>query len=150
MPIPIKPINDKGDVKNLFIDYSFLLQQPIKRKMVTASDKDASLLFELWSKGDRQESFDIVKVNSSIKINLQDLMRLKSMGFVIGYGDKIKFTKKGKLVITTMSLGEGSNFEKEKQEKKYTEILAEMSKRGKKGYRIPKFAVNNSNNLKLS
>ena len=58
------------------------------------------------------------------------------------------------MVITTMSLGEQSQFEKKRQNKSYTEILASMDKRGKKGYRSaskdPKFSTNNSNRLDLT
>ena len=71
------------------------------------------------------------------------------MGFLTGGVDEVKLTRSGKIVITTMALGEVNSFAKAKQQKSYTEILASMDKRGKKGYRIPKYAANTSNNLKL-
>ena len=44
---------------------------------------------------------------------------------------------------------EGNKFEKGKKEKNYLEIMASMDKRGKDGYRIPKFCSSNSNNLNV-
>jgi len=148
MPVPIRPLPDnRNDVSGM--DYSFLLQnlQP-KKKTVTASNKDASLLFKLWSTGEKVEE-DVVKINSEIDISSEDIMRLKTMGFLTGGTDEVKFTKKGKIVITTMVLSEESNFNKNKQEKPYTEILANMSKRGKRGYRNAQFATDNTNRLRL-
>lgn len=148
MPVPIRLIPDDGSSKS-GIDYSFLLQNPQpKKKTVTASNKDASLLFKLWSTGEKIEE-DVVKVNSEIDISSEDIMRLKTMGFLTGGTDEVKFTRKGKIVITTMVLSEESNFNKNKQEKPYTEILANMSKRGKKGYRAAQFAADNTNHLRL-
>jgi hypothetical protein len=142
MPIPIKPIED-----NNHIDYSFLLNSyvPSTSKKVFASDNDASLLFKMWAKNDQ----DKIKVSELKDVNARDISRLKTMGFIVADNDEIKLTKKGRIIITTMALGEVNQFEKKKQEKKYTEILASMDKRGKKGYRIPKYATNNDNNIRL-
>ena len=71
------------------------------------------------------------------------------MGFISSVNDEIKITKKGKVIITTMALGEENAFNKKKTPKKYTEILASMNKRNKPGYRIPKFASDNNNRLDL-
>ena len=60
----------------------------------------------------------------------------------------LEITKRGKTIITTMALGEPNKFETSKQQKSYTEILASMDKRGKKGYRTPKYAASNSLNLR--
>ena len=148
MPVPIRPIPyNRNDLSGM--DYSFLLQnQQPSKKTVTASNKDASLLFRLWSTGEKVEE-DVVKINSEINISSDDIMRLKTMGFLTGGTDKVKFTRKGKIVITTMVLSEESNFNKNKQDKPYTEILANMSKRGKKGYRTAQFATDNTNRLRL-
>lgn len=147
MPIPIMPVKNM-EKNNSGIDYSILFNQPVK-KTVTASNDDAALLFELWEKGERGKKQDVIKVNLSEKVTSKDILRLKTMGFITGNQNEIEFTKKGKMVITTMSLGEGSKFEKNKMPKSYTEILASMNKRNKKGYRIPKFAANTSNNLDI-
>ena len=55
MSLPIQKINDSGNIKtessNFSIDYSFLCNLPSiqpQKKIVTASDKDADLLMELW------------------------------------------------------------------------------------------------------
>ena len=109
-------------------------------------------MFELWSKCERGNGPDELKLGST-PVNPRDILRLKSLGFIQGQGDQVQFTKKGKIVITTMSLGEESQFDKKRQDKSYTEILASMSKKNKKGFRIagsdPKFATNNNNRLNL-
>ncbi len=154
MPLPIKYVPDlQREDKNYGIDYSFLVTQPAPKKTVTANNKDAALLFELWSKCERGKGPDDIKIGSSVPVNPRDLLRLKTMGFLAGAGDDLSFTRKGKLVITTMALGEESQFDKKATQKSYSEILASMNKRGKKGFRIagsdPKFATNNTNRLDL-
>ena len=151
MPVPIKSIPDimREKEEQHLMDYSFLAElvpQSTKLKKVTASNKDASLLFEIWSKSEKIND-ESLKVSPSI--NSKDILRLKSRGFLTGNNDEVKLTKKGRMVVTTMALGEPSQFEKDKERKNYNEILASMDKRGKKGYRIPKYAANNSNNLNL-
>ena len=154
MPIPIRYVPDlQREDKNYGIDYSFLATQPSPKKTVTASNKDAALLFELWSKCERGENPDDIKISSTVPVDARDLLRLKTMGFLVGVGDDLCFTRKGKMVITTMALGEESQFDKRATQKSYTEILASMNKRGKKGFRIagsdPQFATNNTNRLDL-
>jgi len=147
MPVPIKYIRDEKS-ENIGIDYSFLLNVPVStnKKTVVANNQDASLLFEIWKNGERNSETDSIKINN---IASKDLLRLKTMGFITGTLSEVKFTRKGKIIITTMALGETSQFENKRQEKKYTEILASMDKRNKPGYRTPKFAANNSNLLNL-
>jgi len=152
MPIPIMsiPDNDREDKPNTTMDYSFLFEHPITaKKKVIASNRDAELLFDLWSKGIKGDYQDSIKVDLSV-ISSSDIMRLKTKGFVTGGSDEIKFTSRGKVVISTMALGENSKFDDKKEEKSYTEILAHNSKRGKAGFRTPKFASNTSNNLNIS
>lgn len=153
MPVPIMRVPDKQQDKNTAIDYSFLLNTPVaSKKTVVASNKDASLLFELWANGETVD--DTIKIKSTPNITSKDILRLKTLGFLVGDVTAVKFTRKGKLVITTMALGEKSEFEKNREQKSYTEILASMNKRGKKGFRTasnePKFAINGSNNLNLN
>jgi len=153
MPVPIKFVPDGRSDNKTNIDYSFLFTNvtPTK-KLVTASDKDASLLFELWDKGEKVEE-DTIKIVDISTITSKDIMRLKTMGFLVGDMNTVKFTRKGKMVITTMALGEPNQFSKQRAKKSYTEILASMNKKGKKGFRIancdPKFAVDNTNRLNL-
>jgi len=146
MPVPIRLIPDKP--RRDTIDYSFLINVPSSpsNKKVTASNKDADVLFQIWHTS-RKNSDDTYTPNSSI--DSEDIKRLKSRGFLVGTSDNLEFTKRGKLIVTTMALGEPNKFGNEKQQKPYTEILASMDKRGKKGYRIPKYATNNSNNIRL-
>jgi hypothetical protein len=148
MPVPIMPVKKSNEPKSTGLDYSILLNyQPPKSKTVVASNKDASLLFDLWSKSEKNND-DIIKVDYKV-MSSQDILRLKSLGFIQGDTEKVKFTKKGKILITTMTLAEESQFDKKRQNKSYTEILASMSLKNKSGYRIPKFASDNNNHLDL-
>jgi hypothetical protein len=158
MPVPIMRVPDDHKNNGTSMDYSFLATEPsIQKKTVTASNKDASLLFELWENGEKSDR-DAIKIKPSPNVTSSDILRLKTLGFLTGDINTVQFTRKGKMVVTTMSLGETNQFEKKRQNKSYTEILASMNKRGKKGYRIasaeekhnPKFAVNNTNHLDLS
>jgi len=152
MPVPIKGNVPYNCQKSTTIDYSFLFNDAPQRKTVIAGNKDASLLFELWQNGEKVN--DAIKINQSKNVTAQDISRLKSLGFLEGDINAVKFTRKGKMVVTTMSLGEKNQFENNKQQKSYTEILASMSKKNKKGFRIassdPKFATDNSNHLDLT
>ena len=149
MPIPIKSIPDKMVEKEYTVDYSFLfnaLEKTSNKKVVMASNRDADLLYQIWLQSEKKED-GTIKVGTDI--NPKDIMRLKANGFVDGDTENIQFTRKGKTVITTMTLAEPNNFAKHKQRKDYNEILASMDKRGKQGYRIPKYASNNTNSLNL-
>ena len=153
MAVPIMRVPDNHKNKATSIDYSFLLNTPVpEKKTVVASNKDASLLFELWENGEQMD--DTIKIKPSPNVTARDILRLKTLGFLMGDINTVKFTRKGKMVITTMSLGETSQFEKRKEKKSYTEILANMSKKGKKGFRMAsneiKFNTNTSNNLDLT
>ena len=153
MPVPIMRVPDKQKDYNTSIDYSFLLNNPVpQKKTVVASNQDASMLFELWENGEKVD--DTIKINPSPNVTAKDILRLKTLGFLVGDLSAVKFTRKGKIVITTMALGEKSQFEKNREPKKYTEILASMNKRGKKGFRTAsdqsKFSIDNSNKLNLN
>ena len=152
MPVPIKPIPDQPRNDKIQPDYSFLMNLVPgstlpKKKMVQASNRDASLLFKIWASGEKSAE-DTIKI-SDLEISSRELMRLKTMGFLTGGTDEVTFTRKGKVIITTMALGETNNFEKKRQQKSYTEILASMSKKGKKGFRTAQYAPNSSNCLDL-
>lgn len=153
MPVPIMPIKDNPKDDNGRNDYSFLLNlsptSAPKKKQVHASNKDASLLFEIWASSDKASKESPIKISEGLGITSREIMRLKTMGFLTGTSSEVKFTGRGKAVITTMALGETNKFEKSRQEKSYTEILASMSKRGKPGYRSAQYSLNNSNSLNL-
>jgi hypothetical protein len=150
MPLPIQKVYDtaSGDPK-LYLDYSLLLHSVPKSntRIVTASDEDADILIRLWTTADKA-SDDVYRLKNS-KITQDDILRLKSHGFLTGSSDEVKFTGKAKAVITTMALGESNALQKNVKKKHYTEIIASMSLKGKSGYRIPKVAANyNLINLK--
>lgn len=151
MPIPINPVGDNTNqnrsAEKTLIDYSWLfsnipeINEKASKKIVTASDKDAEMLMELWLHSEKKDE-STFKVNKETKLSSQDIIRLKSHGLICGGSEDLKLTGRGKAVITTMVLGESNNFLKNQKSKSYTEILASMSKKGKKGYRIPVIANN--------
>jgi len=148
MPLPIQKIHTlekETSDSNFFIDYSLLLNtMPKEKKIVTASDEDAELLIRFWTTADKlSESEEVYRVSNS-KLTNEDILRLKAHGFLTGSSEEVKFTSKAKAVITTMALGESNAFTKQQKKKSYTEIIASMSLKGKKGYRIPKFAANSN------
>ena len=116
MPIPIKPIPDPQREDKNQADYSFLMNlapatASPKKKTVQASNRDASLLFQIWASGEKSND-DTIKISQKLGITSREIMRLKTMGFLTGSSEEVKFTGKGKVVITTMALGETNKFEK--------------------------------------
>ena len=157
MPLPIGKINDesRGAVTEAGagssgIDYSFLTNAPKKDGLkVLASNKDADLLVEIWNETEKIDD-DNYKIKADSKISMDTIQRLKYQGLISGDSKKLSFTGRAKTIITTMALGENNKFLKEQKQKKYTEILASMSVKGKKGYRTPTYAANNNNNLRIN
>lgn len=149
MPIPIRPFENNTTDSNRFVDYSFLAKQIINndKKKVTASNKDAELLMKIWLEAENKDNKFVI--SSDLNLSSRDIMRLKTYGLIAGSSNSLEITERGRKVITVMALGEGNKFEKGKKEKNYLEIMASMDKRGKDGYRIPKFCSSNSNNLNV-
>jgi len=153
MPIPLmtnkKSINTPSNV-----DYSILMNQldkakPHNSKIVTASDKDASLILKLWETGEKVDGNDTFRI-SDPSFNRRDLARLSANGLIQKCEENVfKITRRGKIIITTMALSEPNQFQIKSRRKNYNEILAGMGKKGN-GYRIPKFSSSQSNNLRLS
>lgn len=147
MPVPFRLISDesfysKESGRESLIDISFLAKKmpSIKSKttsnkmVVTAADKNASLLMTLWTKGNTLS--DGTVVTSDTGLTPKDILRLKTYGLVTGGSDRVEITNRGKAIITVMTLGETNAFEKNAMEKSYTEIMASSDKRGKHGYRM--------------
>lgn len=153
MPIPIKPIrdndNDKG-YNGMIMDYSFLanLQQNENKKIVIASNSEADAIVKIWTSGEKtgENKYNIANSN----ISKSDIIKLKSKGLIEGDGNNVAFTNRGRTVITTMALGENNAFLKGQNKKSYKEILASMDKKGKSGYRVPKFSSDTSNGLDIT
>jgi hypothetical protein len=141
MPIPIGLVNQntlqtEPQAEGL-LDISFLANHIPKEASdfsVTVADKDANVLMEIWLNAEKSSN-ETYKV-ANIDVANKELIRLKSRGLLSGNTNEVKFTEKGRKVISTMSLGENNLFLKNRKDKSYTEILASMNKRGKKGYRI--------------
>jgi len=149
MPVPIQKIHSvekESSDSNFFIDYSLLLNTmpKTKKKIVTASDEDAELLVRFWTTAETVNGSDEMFRVPKDKLSNEDILRLKAHGFLTGSTDEVKFTSKAKAVITTMALGESNAFTKMQKKKSYTEIIASMNLKGKKGYRIPKYAANSN------
>lgn len=139
MPLPILPINNNNEENNNsgLLDYSFLFNNNLTKTsgFRVVSNKDADLLMKIWLKGDKKNNFQF-GIDENI-CSKTDVSRLKVNGLVeASAGGGVVFTEKAKKVITTMTLGEQNRFLNSKKEKNYTEILASMDKRGKKGYRV--------------
>jgi hypothetical protein len=152
MPLPIAPIgpgNGHPQENNMFVDYSFLAQKVVENDKikVTASNKDADILMKIWLEAERKGGK--FAVSSDLGLSSRDITRLKTYGLIAGDSESLEITARGKKVITVMALGEGNKFEKGRKEKNYLEIMASMDKRGKDGYRIPKFCSSTSNNLNV-
>jgi hypothetical protein len=149
MPIPIRPFQSPQENNDRYVDYSFLAQQFVKteKRQVTASNKDAETLMKIWLEAESKGEKFII--SSELGLSSHDITRLKTYGLIAGANEDLVITDRGRKVITVMALGEGNKFEKGKTDKNYLEILASMDKRGKSGYRIPKFCSNNSNSLNM-
>jgi hypothetical protein len=141
MPIPIGLVTRNTLQPNFsgygLLDISFLATHMPKEAgniSTTVADKDADALMKIWlhAKKSDKDKYDVVDID----LDNKEILRLKSRGFISGSSKEIKFTSKGKTIISTMSLGESNSFLKSKKNKSYTEILASMNKKGKKGYRI--------------
>ena len=141
MPVPIVPVNVKNDYKNENqkpLELSFLsnyMPKEASYRSYMVSDTDAENIMKIWLKAKKIDK-DTFEVKSISDIDNNIILRLKSRGLISGSTEKVKLTAKGRSVIKTMSLGESNNFLKKRKEKSYTEILANMDKKGKQGYRI--------------
>lgn len=144
MPLPIQKVYDRMSGEgNFYMDYSTLIPIiPEKKKIVVASDQDAELLIKLWAASEKLAD-DVYQIKNS-GISSGDVLRLKAHGFLTGGSEEVKFTGKAKAIITTMVLGEGNKFQKQQKKKSYTEIVASMNLKGKKGYRMPTYAANSN------
>jgi hypothetical protein len=135
MPFPIHLNNSPSENENMSMNYSFLLSNPSNNsKKVTASNREADMVMDLWScslKNDNGEYF----LNEEV-ISHNDFMKLKYSGFINGDKNNFKFTSRAQSIIKIMSLGENNKFLRNQKSKNYTEIMASMNKKGKKGYRI--------------
>jgi len=153
MPIPIATVGSQPEEveNNHFLDFSFLANHvPVKEasfNSVVLADQDADQLMKIWLKSEKVAK-DTFRISSS-EIDNKDLLRLKSRGFLCGGIDEVKFTAKAKTVISMMALGESNNFLKNKKDKSYSEILASVSKKGKKGYRMAEAYDENSHLINL-
>jgi len=158
MPIPIGLVNRntlapaQESALSGMLDVSFLANHMPQKEAsdftVTLSDRDADHVMDIWlhAKQLGKDTFNIAELG----IDNKDIIRLKSRGLIVGGVGQVSFTNKGRTVVKTMTLGENNKFLKSRKKKSYTEILASMDKRGKKGYRMAGVFDENSHLLKLS
>jgi len=121
---PTYPQIDVGMLNNL-------LPKPAKDNRKVSSN-DASLLFRFWKNADEgnNDSYTVPQCFSN-----NDVLRLKSLGFLSGDTDVVKLTARGKEVIKNIVLNEENTYESTRVHKPYTEILAEMDRAKKAGIR---------------
>jgi hypothetical protein len=157
MPLPINLISrnpsEENPKNNNLLDVSFLASNLHQQKEASdysfgLSDRDASHVMNIWLHGKKigKDQFDL----SDVDIDNKDVLRLKTRGLISGGTKEIKITNKGKSVVKTMALGESNKFLNNRKEKSYTEILASMDKRGKRGYRIAGIYDENSHLINLT
>jgi len=155
MPVPINPNGPKKGMEKLanytsLLDVSFLAQSLAgidKNAYVLRGDnKNATLVMQLWTQAKKKDDGRFKLITSS-KFSSYEISQLRSLGMIVGNSESFEFTEKGRKVIKVMALGEENKLRKEKAKKSYTEILASMDKRGKKGYRI---AFSFPNNIRLA
>ena len=143
MPVPIIPQNvdyllrkDK-DKQMTDVDYgkiditelSTLIQKrSLTQEMIKVSDFEAGLLFRLWKDSRCEPSDEILDVPEGFSNN--DILRLKASGLISGDTKKVKFTARGKEVITTMVLSENNVLDKKSSAKPYGQRLAETKPKG--------------------
>ena len=159
MPVPINPAGrfvDQNERRESGLDVSFLasilpeIEKESSKQIITASDKDAGVLMKIWLNANKIEK-DTYQITPEMDISSSDVMRLKTRGLLTGKTDEVKLTPRAKTIVSTMALSESNKFLGEKKQKNYSEILANNDKRGKKGYRVPKFAADSHLlNLKTS
>lgn len=150
MPIPIIPLSHRENKNPSEQQFSSFFNSSLdflsnnhenntNSRKIEASNKDADSLLKIWINGTKLQNgtFDVKNVK---EITSSEIENLKRNGFITMANEKVSFTSRGKLIITTMCLGENNNFLKNKKNVSYKEILASMDKSNKKGYRIPKFA----------
>jgi len=142
MPIPVKRCDnvssmDSIDFSALLNSFNTTLEQTDSSKLnIVASNRDADLLMDIWENSECKN--DDLVIKPGYEVDNSDIIRLKTSGLLTGDSAQISLTKRGKKIITVMLLGEPNNFEKNRQTKKFNEILASINKRGKAGYRIPR------------
>ena len=150
MPIPINPVSspNQGISHNLFYSEVSNLQSGGGRQIKEANNRDASILMDIWLKASKEDDVFVVDDNIAGR---KDIARLKAKGFVSSQfgSQKVSITERGRSIIAVMALGETNKMIKNQKNKPYTEIIASMDKRGKSGYRIPRYASNTSNNLNI-
>lgn len=147
MPIPIM-LNKNPDGNSVQpIDYSFLMQSlNTPNRSVTAGNAEASMIYKMWEVGGNKNR-NSIKITSDMGISDVDIQKLKDRGFIAGSKDDMKLTSRGRSVIVTMILAEPNRFSEASKKKSYTEILASTNAKGK--IRMPKFASNQDNNIRL-
>lgn len=144
--------NTSNSQPNTLNDFSFLVpalpKESKKSQMKLANNKDAEIIMNIWLNAKKCDETGY-KIDNDTNINRRDIIRLKSKGFISEEGDTISFTERGQTVIAVMALGETNKISGDSRQKEYTEILASMQRTKKNGCKTPKYAINQSNNLRF-
>ncbi len=146
MAIPIRLINDHPahqqdsglkDMLNLVPSLLTDISPSIGlNKEAMASDRDAEVLFGLWEQSRiLQEAESVSDRTYEVPSNFpsDDIMRLKTHGFISGDSKEIKFTERAAKVIRSMVLGENNHYQKQAIKKPYSLIMAESKPKRKSG-----------------
>lgn len=149
MPVPIIPQNvdsltrKEREMQTITVDYgkldisdlaNLIQKRSLTQEIIKVSDFEAGLLFRLWKDSKCNSSDETMSVPNGF--SNCDILRLKSSGLISGDTEKVRFTTRGKEVITTMVLSEGNAFDKKSSSKKYEQRVSETKLRG-----TPRLAV---------
>ena len=138
MPIPLRPNGNGVDNGASFPSSGYLSINPSQLSdfinispLITreaAGDKDAGILYSLWEKSTMTKGADRIKDRVYTlpgDFSQNEILRLKTSGFLVKADQGVSFTEKAEQVIQTMVLGEENSFHKDSVKKPYSMILAE-------------------------
>jgi hypothetical protein len=139
MPMPIKTVQELESHKELFdcensfsgiseLQSIFLNEKPIVKAASTADDYDMSMLEKINENEDSlinaASEFATERKAKSLysvprEIGDNDLLRLKTRGYVIGSGRSVSITDKGKEVLKSKWLRESNTFKQNRETEKF-------------------------------
>ncbi|MCX6822094.1 MAG: hypothetical protein NTW30_04940 [Candidatus Aenigmarchaeota archaeon] len=143
MPVPIMPQNVEALMEReragqkVPLDYNMmdlsglsdmLQKQSRSNDMLKVGDNEAKLLFNLWKENDCTSSDNL---NVPKCVSNTDIIRLIASGLISGGIDKVRFTPRGREVITTMVLSEENALSKTSSDKTYEQRTAEVKPKRK-------------------
>ena len=94
------------------------------------TDSEAQALYNLW----KGSPIGTTKFAMGENIDKNQILALKTKGYLVGYGDNIQLTSKGKKVIVEMATHEPNAFEKHAGELTYSGIKSKANTRPRQAF----------------